>query len=242
MGPNPSTSTGQNNDSLNQSLKDYLFSQQPSSTRSRGNPNSQFYDPSPFNRPVVQRSASGPSTPAPSENTSQYNAHYGNKNLSPMFRAVKNDSPRPNSDLRQELPASPVESKDRNAIPNNYTTVQSKDQKFAKGGVPPHHHIFSQSAQASGSTPNLPSHFAQHIQPAFNHGQAPTFNNNHYGNGPRGGQFVPQKPPGTAPGATGGNYTGTTSGADVQTMENDLRRLLNLNAMSTGGSATTGVR
>lgn len=239
---NSDVNSGHINESLNQSLKEYLFSQQPTPPQSRREPESHFHTPSPFNRPNIQRSASGPSTPAPSEIASQSTLHYGNKNLSPLFRAIKNEPPRPSSGLRQELPASPVDVSKDTVYTQNHFKTHGGGQSYVDGPLPPHHNVFSQPNQASGSTPNLPSHFAQHNQPGFNSGQVPSNNRPFYTNNPRNRPFTQQEPPATAPGAVNGMSSGVTAGPDVQSMENDLRRLLNLNAMGTGGSATTGVR
>lgn len=65
---------------------------------------------SPFNRSqayAVPRSAD--STPQGHRNgyVNQQNFHYGNRNLSPLFKAAKHDSARPSSSLRQEVHTSP---------------------------------------------------------------------------------------------------------------------------------------
>ncbi|KAF1942053.1 hypothetical protein EJ02DRAFT_503049 [Clathrospora elynae] len=61
--------------------------------------------PSPFQdgRPLV-RSASGPSTPQGQlANSDPSDFFYGNRNLSPLFKAAKGDSPQRNSGLRTEI-------------------------------------------------------------------------------------------------------------------------------------------
>ena len=102
-----------------QNLKDMLFSaairpsNQPS-TQSRtpsgsNTPNNNFHSPSPFNQPghfSQSRSSSGPSTPQPHYDQQQqdnYSLHYGNRNLSPLFKASRNDTPQRPSSLRQEM-------------------------------------------------------------------------------------------------------------------------------------------
>lgn len=64
--------------------------------------------PSPFHdgRPAV-RSASGPTTPQPVQQEGP-EFFYGNKNLSPMFKAARNDSAKRNSGLRTEITAEPA--------------------------------------------------------------------------------------------------------------------------------------
>lgn len=66
---------------------------------------------SPFYRQIpqqLQRSSSGPSTPAPQLQQANNNFHYGNRNLSPLFQAAKSPPPQAPSHLRRELgPSSP---------------------------------------------------------------------------------------------------------------------------------------
>lgn len=64
---------------------------------------------SPFYRPQQVRSSSGPSTPSP---YAQQNnpLHYGNRNLSPLFKAVgSNQISRSSSSLRREVTSSPTD-------------------------------------------------------------------------------------------------------------------------------------
>ena len=58
-----------------------------------------FNTPSPFNRP-----ASGSATPVSSvDQQNQYALHYGNRNLSPLFKASRTETPSRPSGLRQEV-------------------------------------------------------------------------------------------------------------------------------------------
>lgn len=68
-------------------------------------PQSRHQTPSPFHdgRSAV-RSASGPSTPAPLNQESP-DFFYGNRNLSPLFKAAKGDTSKRNSGLRTEITA-----------------------------------------------------------------------------------------------------------------------------------------
>ncbi|KAF2106772.1 hypothetical protein BDV96DRAFT_617168 [Lophiotrema nucula] len=72
-------------------------------------PSSRHHTPSPFyDGKVAHRSTSGPTTPAPSNQESS-DFFYGNRNLSPLFKAAKNDSTKRNSGLRTEITAdSPI--------------------------------------------------------------------------------------------------------------------------------------
>jgi hypothetical protein len=89
-----------------------MSQKKPSATPPRPNvqppPESQFRQtPSPFHdgRPLV-RSTSGPTTPQaqpPNQDSSDF--FYGNRNLSPLFKAAKGDTPKRNSGLRTEITA-----------------------------------------------------------------------------------------------------------------------------------------
>jgi hypothetical protein len=84
---------------------------QPATTPPRGlhsipsAPASRDHSPSPFFDGRL--ASSGPSTPAPPANSDPA-LFYGNRNLSPLFKAAKGDSPRPNSGLRTEVSTEPL--------------------------------------------------------------------------------------------------------------------------------------
>ncbi|KAI8940765.1 hypothetical protein NX059_002031 [Plenodomus lindquistii] len=109
----------------------------PPGTNAQANQESQRdHTPSPFHdgRSAV-RSASGPTTPQPAQQEGS-DFFYGNKNLSPMFKAAKNDSAKRNSGLRTEITAespalgqamfqdlpsvAPVQTMDPNVFARNY--------------------------------------------------------------------------------------------------------------------------
>jgi hypothetical protein len=71
-----------------------------------GNFQSPQFTPSPFNtgRPSINRSVSGPTTPAQAPQDGP-DFFYGNRNLSPMFKAAQGDTPKRNSGLRTEVTA-----------------------------------------------------------------------------------------------------------------------------------------
>ncbi|KAJ4379156.1 hypothetical protein N0V86_005199 [Didymella sp. IMI 355093] len=71
-----------------------------------GNFQSPQFTPSPFHtgRPSVNRSVSGPTTPAQAPQNGP-DFFYGNRNLSPMFKAAQDDTPKRNSGLRTEVTA-----------------------------------------------------------------------------------------------------------------------------------------
>ncbi|KAF2474308.1 uncharacterized protein BDR25DRAFT_120809 [Lindgomyces ingoldianus] len=72
-------------------------------------PSSRYHTPSPFyDGRSSFRSASGPTTPAP-QNQESSDFFYGNRNLSPLFKAAKTEPPKRNSGLRTEITAdSPI--------------------------------------------------------------------------------------------------------------------------------------
>lgn len=73
----------------------------------QANPEAQRKTPSP-SQPgrMAVRSTSGPSTPIPAQ-PDESSLFYGNRNLSPMFKAAKNGSPKRNSGLRTEITTGP---------------------------------------------------------------------------------------------------------------------------------------
>jgi hypothetical protein len=89
-----------------------MSQRRPSATPPRPNAQhpteSEFHQtPSPFHdgRPLV-RSTSGPTTPqAQPTNHDSSDFFYGNRNLSPLFKAAKGDTPKRNSGLRTEITA-----------------------------------------------------------------------------------------------------------------------------------------
>lgn len=144
-------SSEQEREAYTRNLKDLLFqaaSTPPATspnTLSRNNSGSQtpdgvFGSPSPSGRP-----RSGPSTPQPSNDQhTNYSLHYGNRNLSPMFKTARADnSSRPSSSLRQEVPneafASPGSdrpgSADTNAFARSY--LQEQIRTSAPVELPP---------------------------------------------------------------------------------------------------------
>lgn len=101
-----------------QFLKSMLFSaatrptKTPNSSQVRtassgsATPNGHFNSPSPFNQPGSQsRHSVGPMTPLPTFEQQQDNSslHYGNRNLSPLFKASRSETPPRSSSLRQEV-------------------------------------------------------------------------------------------------------------------------------------------
>lgn len=83
---------------LNNATPPKASGQAPSDPQSRHQTPSPFHDGQP-----AMRSASGPSTPAPAQEQPDF--FYGNRNLSPLFKAAKGDTSKRNSGLRTEITA-----------------------------------------------------------------------------------------------------------------------------------------
>lgn len=207
-------------DAYTKSLKDLLFSnvnatpsQNPtpySQQRNNSNPRAAedvFTTPSPF-----QRSSSGPSTPTPSaEQQNHYSLHYGNRNLSPLFKAARSETPPRPSSLRQHELASDIVSNADSAVdvpPVSRQLPQIDPNSFSRD-------YLDQQIRAAPPTslPQLP----------LTNGSSPISN-------PVSGSLSePSSQHGVQAGAS--PRTGGTS-RDVKTMEDDLRRMLKLNVMN----------
>lgn len=209
-------------ESYTKNLKDLLMNNvngtpPPADSRSTQRPHTSsrpatdtFHTPSPF-----QRSTSGPSTPTPTtDQQTQYQMHYGNRNLSPLFKAARSETPPKPSGLRkQELaseinPTHPQQQQqlpqiDPNSFSRNYldTTIRN-----SQPGLPP----------------NLPVNVHQTQQPT-----PPS-----YSSAPGSQHGVPASSaaPRTASSGSAGGGGGTSN--DIKTMEDDLRRMLKLNVLS----------
>lgn len=197
-------------------LKDLLFNNTsagpPTSAASpdptqRACSNSRAAD-SPFATPPLTRSTSGPSTPAPSsEQQNHYSLHYGNRNLSPLFKAARGDTPSRPSGLRQQELASDMASnlKSANGMPPQSRQLPQIDpNSFSRNYLDRQIH--------DNRTPSLP--------------QLPIKS---------GSTSIPNRtsehPSSPKPGASGGGTASPrTSGIsrDIKTMEDDLRRKLNI--------------
>jgi hypothetical protein len=159
-------------------------------------------------QPQTPRSAG--STPIP-QNYSPY--HYGNKNLSPLFQAARNESGRRSSSLRQE-----VRPESSNELPGNQPSQHSSARP-----TPP------------GAPTDASSVARDYLRSHLNQGQAMFFNSNDNMGQPAAPSILR-----TASDPYVGMMAGASHAAgydspsprqpvDVKSMEDDLRRLLNLN-------------
>ena len=207
-----------NNEVSNQALKDLLFNNinnkpnsTPPRTHQRAPSNSTGID-SCFETPSpVQRAAAGPTTPTPGKHTQdQYSLHYGNRNLSPMFQAARNETPPRPSNLRQQL----NHSGQQNGFP------QYNQQPFPDHADP---NTFSRSYLDNQIRSSLP---AQPPSGLISNGSNTTSSASL--SRPSSNYSAPQHGM-PVPGASG---SPRNSGArDMKGMEDDLRRMLNLNVL-----------
>ncbi|KAK4540932.1 hypothetical protein LTR36_008440 [Oleoguttula mirabilis] len=199
------------------SLKDLLFnnvngaagqSATPPQAQQRAQSDAQvFSTPSPFHR-----SESGPNTPAPStEQQNHYALHYGNRNLSPLFKATRNETPTKPSGLRQELPnGGPAQVSQAQQPPRQVPQIDSSS--------------FSRSYldQQIRSAQHAPLPQFPFTNGASSNGSSASFS------GPSGSSTQQ----GVQAGYPGSTTSPRTSGPrDIRSMEDDLRRMLKLNVL-----------
>ena len=214
-----------------QNLKDLLFNNINSPPRQRlmpphnqqrahSNPRdteNMFHTPSPF-----QRSTSGPSTPTPSEQQNHYSLHYGNRNLSPLFKAARGETPARPSGLRQQELASdlsPTTNYHPNVPPESQQPPQIEPNSFSRNYLD--HQI---QTNRPATLPQLP----------YSNGNAPNSNMNYTRPVSDSASQRGVVQPGDSGSGSGSSASPRTGGAshDIRTMEDDLRRMLNLNVLS----------
>ncbi|KAH9811707.1 Proline-rich nuclear receptor coactivator motif [Teratosphaeria destructans] len=196
-----------------QNLKNLLFNniQSPSTanaphqTQQRVHSDANIFNtPSP---PPFQRSTSGPVTPG-QVSGQQPNYHYGNRDLSPLFKAARSDTPTRPSNLRQELPSAHLPS----ARPMSQHDAQARgflDQQIRNqpGSLP----LDIAFLRTASSNPTATGSSA-----------STTFDGP-----PQQGAFGSQQGvPGMASPRTDSAMT-----KDIGSMEDDLRRMLKLNVL-----------
>ncbi|KAK3638195.1 hypothetical protein LTR56_013224 [Elasticomyces elasticus] len=188
------------------SLKDLLFNvnnapaqaQTPASQQRAQSDAQSFKTPSPSNRPA---STSGPTTPA-TDQPNHYALHYGNRNLSPMFKAARNETPSRPSSLRQELPNGDRASAPSNGAPSPRQMPPIDPNSFARD-------FLNQQAQNARpvSLPQLPFQTPSNASSSAS-GQP----------GVDGGVSLTSDGP-----------PRTVGSRDLSSMENDIKRMLRLN-------------
>jgi hypothetical protein len=211
--PNQQTSS---NEQSTQALKDLLFNNinnKPSSTPPRthqrvpSNPNG-IDEVHATPSPGQHRSALGPTTPTPVKySQDQYSLHYGNRNLSPMFQAARNETPPRPSNLRQQM----NHSGQQNGFP------QYNQHPFTNHADP---NTFSRSYLDQQIRSSLP---AQPPSGLISNGN--NMNPSAPFSGPPSSQHSMQMPNGTS------GSPRNSGNRDMKGMEDDLRRMLNLNVL-----------
>ncbi|KAF2008834.1 hypothetical protein BU24DRAFT_359538 [Aaosphaeria arxii CBS 175.79] len=199
--------------------------------------------------PSFHRSVSGPSTPAPAPQEQQSNFFYGNRNLSPLFKAAaKPDGTPRNSGLRTEITAdSPLIG--QGEFPSNYLQQAFRPNGPRRGSAPqvqqyresPDNRKPRGQAQTPGrnqykARPNSHTHAQQH-HPGANNGKPV--------NVPKSNPFIPSSvQAATVPKANpfvpssvqAKKYPSSPSKApDSSSLEQDLKRLLNVKMGDSAG-------
>jgi hypothetical protein len=215
-------------------------------------PASRFHTPSPFyNRPSsVPGKDVGLSTPPSLPNgRTDTELHYGNRNLSPFFKAVQGDSVKRSSSLRHEVSdpaAGNTFDTQRQMGPEMGTPTRSAPQKMDASAISRNYLNFH--IHSAPSMPELPLQRRQSLVnsqayrgpvtelPANAPKQFPT-HRSAVQSTPNISQGVSSNP---IPSQFSSSAVPRTSSAspDIRSMENDLRRLLNLNG---AGAAPGGV-
>jgi hypothetical protein len=219
--------------------------------------------PSPFHdgRSAV-RSTSGPSTPVPVAQEGP-DFFYGNRNLSPLFKAAKGDSSKRNSGLRTEITAdSPLVAQgmfqdfpsvpspramDPDAFSRNHPVGGAEIPAGPRRGSVPRAQPYRESPNNRRRTPGRPAHQPRpNSHNNTNHTGGPGVNSSKAGvNGAPASvkkpatsmmSFVPssvaaKKHSSSAPPTSAGPIPSkTATSADPLALEQDLKRMLNLNS------------
>lgn len=242
---------------LSQSQKKPTASTPPRTVeRVPSEPSSRHQTPSPFHDGRSPfRSASGPTTPAPATQE-QPDFFYGNRNLSPLFKAAKQDSAKRNSGLRTEITAdSPImpqegfapangPSKDPNATSRDYLNNAFAGPTSSRRGSAPQIQPFKEMPNNRKTrTPNRRSY--QSRPDSYPHANSNGITNGNSNSTSTSkpsaiNPFIPASVQAKKYSSTPPKKTPTpTSTSDPISLEQDLKRLLNLNLAA---DTTTGVR
>ena len=202
-----------------QSLKDLLFNMTSNTTQTQTPPQPRaqsdaqiFQTPSP-----AQRAASGASTPAHStDQPDHYALHYGNRNLSPPFKAARNETPTRPSSLWQELPNGNTAPQPANGPPRHIPEIDSNSlsREYLNQQLP------TTTKHAPLPVRNGTRNQAPQSAPPV---RAPFVN-------PSGPSTTPNKAPRGVSNVASGSPSGNSGSRDIGSMEDDLRRILKLNA------------
>ncbi|KAF2028485.1 hypothetical protein EK21DRAFT_69612 [Setomelanomma holmii] len=188
-------------------------------------PRSRDGTPSPFHdgRQAV-RSASGPSTPTPAAQEAP-DFFYGNRNLSPLFKAAKHDPSKRNSGLRTEITAdSPVVSQGMfQDFPSPYRgSPNHRGRGSGRQGYQARPDSYPSKHSAGGNDPNSSRTGANGATPLVKKPATSMMS------------FVPasvaakKHSSATPPSAATPSQTSNSAPPDTLALEQDLKRLLNL--------------
>ena len=169
-----------------------------------------FQTPSPF-----QRSTSGPSTPAPStDQQNNYALHYGNRNLSPLFKAARSETPPRPSSLRQQESA-------------------NETPPWSQNGMNPAQPQQMPRIDPDSFSRNYLDHTIRSTQPVLPPNLPVNVNQTHSSNAHAGNAPAPVSQNGVqAANASSRVSTGGGNTNGIKTMEDDLRRMLKLNVLN----------
>lgn len=175
------------------------------------------HEVSPFNRhQVAQTPRSAGSSPAPQSNSSY---HYGNRNLSPLFQAAKNDPIRRSSSLRQELNTDSTPELPGSPMPDQLRKSPARSPK----------HLDASAVALD----YLRAHVSQQVRNIPDGGLSGFVNAGgiHVPTDPQTAPHIHPQPPDSTPvGQLPATSPIPNQNTDVKSMEDNLRRLLNLNA------------
>jgi len=180
------------------------------------------HEASPCYRPqVVQTPRSAGSSPAPQSNNPY---HYGNKNLSPLFQAAKNDPVRRSSSLRQEVKTDATPELPGSPLPDQFPKSSPKSHQHSDASAIARDYLRAHVSQQTRVPDVNPSGFVNvgGTSVATNPPVAPS---------------VHSQPPDSAPAGQPSTVPPIRDQTtNVKSMEDDLRRLLNLGTSGSSGA------
>lgn len=232
-------------------------------------PSSRHQTPSPFRDSQSPfRSASGPSTPAAPPQEQSADFHYGNKNLSPLFKAAKNDNSKRNSGLRTEItadspilpqggfpPVGPAPRMDPAAVSRGYLGQAFGSPVSPRRGSAPQVQPYGVPQYGPSPQPGSPNNprmrtpgkRSYHPRPdSYPHGQ--THSHTHPHTHPHTHQNGPVKPTPTPPAMNPFIPSSVqakkfaksaTKAADSRSLEEDLKRMLNVSIPGDSTASTS---
>ncbi len=213
----------------------------PQPQQPRADPSARVSGPSSGTPSPFQRPHSGPSTPSPidqQQRDDQYHLYYGNqRNLSPLFKAASSrsdtHSSRGPSGLRQQELASEMRSSTISPIAGRYNQAGLPQPPRTIGPNSFRRDYPSQYSNPSNPSQNASMPYASNGVPSPPANGPSITSNGHFQNTTKRGVPAMDYPAPAPQSPSGRPDTGVETGSqDVKGMENDLRRMLNLNVLS----------